>query len=382
MKLDSDSDTDLSALTQGAGTVLGSPLRVLTGTLSFVAALFCVSTLGYISAGWPMGDAAYMVLLTIFSVGYGEVRPIDTAFLRLWTAMTIVLGCTGMIVLTGALVQVFTLFQFRRILGMGKMNTEIGKLSGHAIICGYGRIGVQLAKALTEAHHPFLILERNPAIAEDARSHGYLVLVGEATHEDTLKEAGIQRARVLASVLPDDAANVFITLSARSLSPAVQIIARGEAPSTESKLFHAGADKVVLPTHIGAERITELILFPATDHVMQNAKHMSDTRRFLHDLGLDVEVVTAAAGGALTGSSVGEAERRGAGAFFIVQIDRASGQSIQHPGEDVNIEPGDTLVLVVRVRLVPHSVDSRLSRVTRGHNRARVAKPRLATKKT
>jgi len=348
MKLDSDSDTDLSALTQGAGTVLGSPLRVLTGTLSFVAALFCVSTLGYISAGWPMGDAAYMVLLTIFSVGYGEVRPIDTAFLRLWTAMTIVLGCTGMIVLTGALVQVFTLFQFRRILGMGKMNTEIGKLSGHAIICGYGRIGVQLAKALAEAHHPFLILERNPAIAEDARSHGYLVLVGEATHEDTLKEAGIQRARVLASVLPDDAANVFITLSARSLSPAVQIIARGEAPSTESKLFHAGADKVVLPTHIGAERITELILFPATDHVMQNAKHMSDTRRFLHDLGLDVEVVTAAAGGALTGSSVGEAERRGAGAFFIVQIDRTNGQSIQHPGEDVNIEPDDTLVLVMR----------------------------------
>ncbi len=341
-------ETDVSAFSQGASTVLGSPLRVLSGTLIFVAALFCGSTLGYVSAGWPLGDAAYMVVLTIFSVGYGEVRPIDSTFLRLLTTATIVLGCTGMIVLTGALVQVFTLFQFRQLLGMDKMQTDIDKLKDHAIICGYGRIGMQLAKALTEARHPFLILERNPAKAEDARAHGYLVLVGEATHEETLKQAGILRARVLASVLPDDAANVFITLSARSLKPELQIIARGEAPTTERKLFQAGADKVVMPTHIGAERITELILFPATDKVMHDAEHISDARRFLHDLGLDVEVVTAAPGGALTGGSVGEAERRGNSAFFIVQIDRANGQSIQHPGEDVGIEPGDTVMLVVR----------------------------------
>ena len=339
---------ELATLSQGAGRVLGSPLRLLTGTLLYVAVVFIVATLGYIASGWPPGDAAYMVLLTIFSVGYGEVRPVDTHFLRLWTTATIVLGCTGMIVLTSALVQVFTLFQFRQLLGVGKMQSDIDKLKDHAIICGMGRIGLQLAKALTEARHPFILIERTPEKAEEARALGWLVMVGEATQEETLRAAGIGRARVLASVLPDDAANVFITLSARSLNPDVQIIARGEAPTTERKLFHAGADKVVLPTHIGAERITELILYPATDTRIQEAEHLADARRFLHDLGLDVEVVTAVPKGALTGATVGEAERRSAGAFFIVQIDRASGQSIQHPGEDVNIEPGDTLVLVVR----------------------------------
>jgi Trk K+ transport system NAD-binding subunit len=330
------------------GGLLASPLRLLSGTIVFVAVVCVVSTIGYRLAGWPLGDAAYMVLLTIYTVGYGEIRPIDTPFLRLWTVSTIVLGCTGMIVLTGALIQVLNFYQFRRILGLDRMQTDIDRLDTHAIVCGYGRIGVQLAKALTEARHPFLIIERDPAIAEEARAGGYLTLVGEATHEETLKQAGIERARVLACVLPDDAANVFITLSARSLNAHVQIIARGEAPTTESKLFHAGADKVVLPTHIGAERITELILFPSTESVLFDIREVGTIKRNLNDFGLDLEVVTAGARGALTGLTVGEAERRGSSAFFIVQIDRSTGQSIQHPGEDVRIEPGDLILLVVR----------------------------------
>ncbi len=330
------------------GGLLASPLRLLSGTIVWVAAVFVVATIGYTLAGWPLGDAAYMVLLTIFSVGYGEVRPIDSTFLRLWTTLTIVLGCTGMIVLTGALVQVFNQYQFRRLLGLDRMQSDIDRLNAHTLICGFGRIGVQLAKALTEARHPFVVIERDLAKANAARAAGYLTLLGEATNEDTLKTAGIVRARVLACVLPDDAANVFITLSARNLNPAVQIIARGEAPSTESKLFHAGADKVVLPTHIGAERITELILFPATESMLGDIREVGSIKRNLNDFGLDLEVVTAGERGALTGQTVGEAERRGNGAFFIVQIDRAGGQSIQHPGEDVRIEPGDLILLVVR----------------------------------
>jgi voltage-gated potassium channel Kch len=313
-----------------------------------MAIVFMVSTVGYAMAGWPLGDAAYMVLTTVYSVGYGEVRPVDTAFLRIWTIATIVMGCTGMIVLTGALIQVFNLYQFRRFLGLDRMQNDIDRLDAHAIICGYGRIGVQLAKALTEARHPFVIIEREAAKAEEARAAGYLTITGEATQEETLAQGRIDRARVLVCALPDDAANVFITLSARSLNPAVQIIARGEAPTTESKLFHAGADKVVLPTHIGAERITELILFPATESMLGDIREVGAIKSNLNAFGLDLEVVTAGERGALTGQTVGEAERRGSGAFFIVQIDRDGGQSIQHPGEDVRIEPGDLILLVVR----------------------------------
>ncbi len=330
------------------GGLLASPLKLLSGTLVWMACVFIGSTAGYVAAGWPVGDAAYMVLTTVYSVGYGEVRPVDTTFLRMWTIMTIVLGCTGMIVLTGALIQVFNLYQFRRFLGLDRMETEIARLDAHAIICGYGRIGVQLAKALTEARYPFVIIERETAKAEEARAAGHLTITGEATHEETLAQARIDCARVLVCGLPNDAANVFITLSARNMNPTLQIIARGEAPTTESKLFHAGADKVVLPTHIGAERITELILFPATESVLGDIREVGTIKSNLNAFGLDLEVVTAGERGALTGVTVGEAERRGNGAFFVVQIDRDGGQSIQHPGEDVRIEPGDLILLVVR----------------------------------
>lgn len=337
--------------------VLGSPLRMLAYTLIYVGVLFVIATLGYMAAGWTPGDAAYMVLLTIFSVGFGEVRPIDTTYLRGLTSITIVLGCTGLIVLTGALVQVFTLYQFRRMMGIDRMMTEIQKLDDHVIICGFGRIGFQLARALGEARRGFVVIERDAAKAAEARALGMLALVGEATDEDTLKLARIGCASVLATVLPDDAANVFITLSARSLNPTIEIIARGEAPTTENKLFHAGADKVVLPTHIGAERIVEMILYPATVSMVAGSPEMAARKRALQDLGLDLEVVTANANGTLTGQTVGEAERRGSGAFFVVQIDRPgavrggtyqSAQSITHPGEDVTIEPDDAVLLVVR----------------------------------
>jgi trk system potassium uptake protein TrkA/voltage-gated potassium channel len=153
---------------------------------------------------------------------------------------------------------------------------------------------------------------------------------------------------VLATVLPNAAANVFITLSARSMNAKLEIIARGEAPTTETKLFQAGASKVVMPTHIGAERIAEMILYPTTDRYVDDSVHMRDMKRGLHEIGLELEAVTIAEDGALTGERVGEAERRGRGAFFVVQIDRLNGQTILHPGEDVKLEAGDKVVLVVR----------------------------------
>lgn len=289
-----------------------------------------------------------MVTLTIFSVGYGEIHPIDTPFLRLVTIATMVLGCTGMIVLTGALVQLFAAIQLRRMLGLDRMQTLIERLNGHVIICGFGRIGQQLAKELHAAGNPFVILERDAGKIGEAQALGYLCHKGEATEESALRTVRIDRAKILATVLPDDAANVFITLSARNLNPSLEIIARGEAPTTESKLVHAGADKVVLPTHIGAERIAEMILYPSTASYVAGSAQMNDMKRGLHEFGLEMERATVVEKGALTGSTVGDAERRGRGAFFIVQIDRANGKSIMHPDEGVRLEPNDDITLVVR----------------------------------
>ncbi len=138
--------------------------------------------------------------------------------------------------------------------------------------------------------------------------------------------AGIARARALATVLPNDSANVFITLSARSLNSTIEIIARGDAVSTERKLIHAGADKVVLPTHIGAERIAEILLFPETSRFIRESERMRELEKQLRNLGLVIEVVVAPENGALTGLTVEEIEFRTYSAFFIVQINRRDGE--------------------------------------------------------
>ncbi len=337
-----------AAISAAADSAFGSPVRNLAIATAFVAVVFGAATLGYLRAGWSLGDAAYMVVTTIFSVGYNEVRPIDTLYLRALTTATIVLGCTGMIVLTGALVQAFTVVQIRRFLGPERMQTQIDRLEGHAVICGFGRIGMQLATHLQAAGAAFVIVDRNPAKVAEAQAQGYLCVTADAIDESALEAARIRAARVLATVLPDDASNVFITLSARNLNPALEIIARGEAPTTESKLYHAGASRVVLPTHTGAERIAEMILYPATERVLEDSAQIRDVKRGLREFGLEIEGVTVPADGVVVGWTVRDAELRGEGAFFVVQIDRASGQSILNPGPDVPIEAADRLLLVLR----------------------------------
>ncbi len=328
--------------------VLGSPIRNLLSVLAFLFFVCVASTLGYRAAGWSWTDATYMVTLTIYTVGYGEVRPIDTPYLHAVTMATMVLGCTGTILLTGILVQVFTAIQLNQLLGKNRMKNQIDQLEGHVIVCGYGRIGLMLARDLAEANCGVVVVERDPAKCADAERAGLLTLTGDATEEAVLLAAGIARARTLATVLPDDSANVFITLTARSLHDRVEIIARGEAPTTERKLLSAGANRVVLPTHIGAERIAEMILFPKTADFVRENDTIRELKRGMGDFGLEIEVVTAAVDGMLTDMTVAEAERAGNGAFFIVQIDKAVGPTILHPGPDAMVAAGDTLVLVVR----------------------------------
>ncbi len=329
-------------------SLLAHPSRNLVRVAIFMVVLWTAATVGYVEAGWSFQDALYMVTLTIFTVGYGEVHPIDTPFLHFMTMATMALGCTGMIFFTGALVQFFTLRPLQAIMGERRMHTEIDKLEGHIIVCGFGRIGVELAKALHDGAAPFVLVEQSEHKATQARDAGYLCIEGDATLEPTLEAAGIARARILATVLPNDAANVFITLSARNLNPAIQIIARGDAVTTESKLVHAGANKVVLPTHIGAERIAEMILFPETARFIFESGTMRELERTLRNLGLTIEVVVVPENGAFTDLTIEEIETRARGSFFIVQLNRREGEAITEPDKGLRVAAGDGLVLVGR----------------------------------
>ena len=302
----------------------------------------------YKLAGWSLSDAIYMVVVTVYTVGYGEVHPVETPLLRGITIGTIVLGCTGMIFVTGALVQFITLSQLNQMFGLKRMLSQIDKLNGHIIVCGFGRIGMALAKGLRAGGAEFVILELEEEQVQQARALGYLCVRADATDEQALLAAGIARARLLATVLSNDAANVFITLSARGLSPGLEIIARGDEPTTEKKLLQAGANKVVLPTHIGAERIAEMILFQETARFIRGSDRMRDFERILHSLGLEMEVVAAAPGSAIVGQTIEAVEHRAEGAFFIVQVDRQGGDTITNPPQDSRIEAGDGIVLVGR----------------------------------
>jgi voltage-gated potassium channel Kch len=314
----------------------------------FVFIICVIATCGYLAAGWSFSDALYMVVITIYTVGYDEVRSVSTPFVRANTMMLIILGCTGMIFLTGALVQFITLTQFQQLFGSRRMKHEIDHLAGHVIICGFGRIGSMLAQELTAGRAPFIVLERSDRRFTEARELGYLCLQADATDEHTLQLAGVTRAQVLATVLPDDAANVFITLSARSLNPEIEIIARGEVASTERKLYQAGANRVVMPAHIGAERIAQMIMFPESEHLLQDSERMRGFQQQLLALGLNVLTHPVAPESRSVGMTVAETEAQGAGSFFIVGLERPESQSITRPPPETVLQAGDGVVIVSR----------------------------------
>src|SRR3954469_3344231 len=150
-------------MASAADTLFGSPLRNLVLGVMYMLAVMTLGVVSYMMAGWSFGDALYMVMITVYSVGYGETMPIDTALLRGITICLIVLGFTGMIFLTGALVQLITLNQIKQVLGLKRMTTQIDRLRDHVIICGFGRIGAMLARELRVARARFVIIEHTEA---------------------------------------------------------------------------------------------------------------------------------------------------------------------------------------------------------------------------
>jgi voltage-gated potassium channel Kch len=328
--------------------LLDSPVRNLVVGGAFTGSVMVLATASYMSVGWSFRDAVYMVILTIYTVGYSEVRPIDTPALNVITMALIVLGCTGVIFLTGALVQFFTLSQFTSVAGLKRMNKQIDQLTGHVVVCGFGGLGAVLARALTASSAGLVVVESNDARVGEARAQGYLCVAGDASNETSLHAAGVTRAHALATVLSNDALNVFITLSARALNPALLIVARGELPSTEGKLLQAGADKVVLPTHIGAERIAELLLYQESARFLEGLEKSHGFQRVLHNFGMELEVITAAPQSPAVNMSVAAIERQARGAFFIVQINGRDGDVFTAPPATALIGEGDGVVLIGR----------------------------------
>jgi Trk K+ transport system NAD-binding subunit len=324
-----------------------SPVRNLFYGLIYLVAVILLSTACYMAFGWNADDAFYFVIISIFTVGYGELHPI-LGLLRPLTELVIVLGWLGITFLAAAFVQFITIAQIQQLLGTKRMQTTIDKMTGHVIICGYGRIGQMLADELKAGGTEFVILELNEQRYNESLARGYPTWRGDATDEEVLESVGISRARALATVVPNDAANVFITLSARNLNKKLEIIARGEAPSTKSKLIQAGANSVVEPTHIGAERIAQLIMYPRMSSFTDGSDRMRTLGVGLRTLGLELEVMAVAADSPLAGATIETAEHQASGSIFVIAINRRNGETITRPSPETLIEPGDGVVVITR----------------------------------
>jgi voltage-gated potassium channel len=323
-----------------------SSLGHLRNAAIFLVVVNAIAVVGYMVAGWSFLESAYMAIITVFGVGFGEVRPVDSDSLRFFTILFIFFGCTGYIYIGSAFVPFLVEGQIEQTLGKRRMSKTVDSLNDHTIICGFGRVGQMLAAELKSVDHPFVVIETNEARLEKIDHLGYLRVDGDATLESSLRAAGIERAGTIAVVIPSDAVNVFITLSARTLNEDLEIIARGLAVTTEAKLRQAGADRVIMAEHIGAERIAGLILRPSLGRLIREDQGLGHIQGELAELGLQIEELQISSECQLVGRTLADLEMTGSSAFLIVKIIRADGKQIHRPGLDTRLLAGDTMLML------------------------------------
>ncbi len=319
--------------------------KVFIGAAFFFLTVL-IAIVGYWMAGWSLLEAVYMVTITIYGVGYGEVRPITDPSLKIFTIVVIVAGCTSAIYVLGGFVQMIAEGELNRVLGARRMTKGIEKLTNHVIVCGFGRVGRILAEELASAGQSFVVVDTNQERLREAEETGLFVLIGDATDEQVLESAGVKNARVLASVLPDDAANVFITLTARDLNPDLEIIARGQSPSTEKKLMRSGATRVVLPAAIGATRISRLITRPSAEQILNNSIDHETLNDDLEQIGLQISEFHIDANSRFIGRALHEIAIGGQLQFVVVAIRHPSETVTRNPESSYQIEEGDTIIVL------------------------------------
>lgn len=304
----------------------------------FLGLVFIAAVCGYRWLGRDWLDAVYMVVITISTIGYTEhsdLAPAERAF----TILVILVGISASAYTLGGFFKMMFEGEIDKALGVRRAAKAIDRLAGHVIICGYGRVGQILAAELQRQDRTLVVIDRDAVRIDQAAVAGHLALSGDATEEGVLESAGIARARTLVTVLPNDAANVFITLTSRNMNPALQIIARGESHSTQKKLLQAGANRVVLPAAIGAQRIASLITHPSAIELMELV-----AGRSVMDVEIDEVVLPVAS--PLVGKTVIDTEARRRHGLLVVAVKRAEGQMIFNPDGDFSFAAADTVIVM------------------------------------
>jgi voltage-gated potassium channel len=317
-----------------------SLFRIRNAIIALAIALV-FGTLGFrFIEGWSLGDSFYVTVQTLTTVGYGDLPPRTLAG-RGFAIVVMLLGVGGVALAASTIVQSVVQSELVSTFGQRRQSKKMSKLHDHYIVCGSGRVGSHLARDLQRADEEFVIVEKDGLRAAEFSQRGFPVFVGDATLEETLREAGVERARGLAACLPDDADNVYVVLTARDLNPRLHIVARAAEEQAEAKLVRAGANHVVAPTIIGGHRMAVSLIKPAVGEFFDSITGSK--------LGLAFEQVLIESDSPLVGRELRETPIRAELDIVIISIRRSNGDMVFNPAAQTVIEAGDILIAIGQV---------------------------------
>ena len=327
-----------SAQTRSSAEIRGLKARLIF-PLFLVSMVVVGGTLGYhwlwrsVDGTWL--DALFMTVTTITTVGYGEVKPLDSAG-RIFTMAVAIVGVGSLFYTFGVVMEYIVALRLADPTGRRKMDKRIEALKGHIILTGLGRVGRQAAQELAEAGVPFLVVEPAEAMVRQAEEHGWLCLQGDATDDAVLERAGVGRARGLIATTANDATNMYIVLSARVLNPKLHIVSRAVDETSVPKLTRAGADRAISPYAIGGHRLAHLILSPTVVDFFETALRRGDETLNIEALAVSPE--SPAAGRTLESIAL----RQATGATVLAVL--RDGNPMVNPAGDTALAAGDRVL--------------------------------------
>lgn len=335
-------------------------VRRLLLVTAFVLVLVTAGTAGFLQLGWSFSDALYMTWITVTAVGYQEVRPVSDAG-RLLTSGILVGGVTSMGLYWALITSLIVEIDLGDVLRRRKMTRKLEEMDDHLIVCGIGRTGRQVVRELSGGDRPFVVIEHDEeraSLVRESADGEPVVIVDDATHDETLERARIDEARGLISALSRDEDNLYVTLSARALNPDLTIVSRAQEEETMNKLYRAGADHVVSPNITGGARMASALLRP-------NVLSFLDVITGAEGLALRLEEVGLPEGSRLSDMTLEEARIPQKTGLIVIAVheDGADGGHdglTYNPGPDVRLEAGDVLIVLG----TPEQVD-RLRALTR-----------------
>lgn len=309
--------------------------RVVRGLL-LLSTVVTVGSIGYMILGLSPLDALYQTVITVSTVGYREVGGNSTAPFRAFTMVVILSGVGTAFYTLGVLLETLVEGRLTDQIWRRRMDRVIDGMTGHVIVCGWGRVGQTLATHLARSGREVVIIDQDPERFDGVElAH----IVGDATDDRVLAAAGIGRAQALVAALDTDAANLYVTLSGRSARPDLFIVARARVESAEAKLTQAGADRVVNPQQIGGERIAAMILAPAVADFLDVA---------MHDQRLEFRLAEVPVGNdsSMAGKSLRDTHLRDRTGALVLAMRDADGQFRTNPSPETLIQPGEVLIAI------------------------------------